>query len=40
MPAYVVGEMAMGNIVPRAGNEPTLPAFWASVLTITPQRLP
>ena len=28
----VVGEMKMGNIVPRAGIEPTSLASWASVL--------
>ena len=34
----VVGEMKMGNIVPRAG--PTSLAFQARVLTITSHRLP
>ena len=31
----VMGLMKMGNIVPRAGIEPTYLTFWASVLTIT-----
>ena len=30
----VVGVMQMGNIVPRAGLEPTSLAFWASVLPL------
>ena len=30
----------MGNIAPRAGIELTSLAFWASVLTISPPRLP
>ena len=30
--------MKMGNIVPRAGIEPTSHTFWASLLTITPPR--
>ena len=30
----VVGVMKMGNIVPRAGNEPTSLAFYASVLPL------
>ena len=37
---YVMGVMKMGNTVPRAGIELTPVAFWASVLTITPHRLP
>ena len=36
----VLGVMKMGNIVLRAGVEPTSLAFWASVLTITPPMLP
>ena len=32
--------MKMGNIAPRAGIKPTCLAFWASMLTITPPRLP
>ena len=36
----VVDAMKMGNIVPRAGIEPTSLAFQASVLTITLHRLP
>ena len=36
----VVGVMKMGNIVPRARIEHTSLAFRASVLTITPHRLP
>ena len=32
--------MKVGNIVPRAEIEPTSLAFWASVLTITPHRVP
>ena len=32
MPTSVMGVMKMGNIVPRAGNETTSLAFWASVL--------
>ena len=32
--------MEMGNIVPRVGIEPTLPALCASVITTTPHRLP
>ena len=39
-PTSVVGEMKMGNIVPKAGFEPTSLAFWASVLIITLLRLP
>ena len=35
-----VGVMKMGNMVPRAGIEPTSLAFWASVLTISPSRFP
>ena len=35
-----MGGMKMGNIVSRAGIEPTSFAFWASVLTISPSRLP
>ena len=35
-----MGEMKMGNIVPRAGIEPTFLAFQASVLTITTHTLP
>ena len=34
------GVMEMGNIVPSAGIEPTSLVFWASVLTITPPRVP
>ena len=34
------GVMKMGNIVPRAGIEPTFPAFWSSVLIITSPMLP
>ena len=30
----------MGSAMPRAGIKPTSLAFWASVLTITPPRLP
>ena len=36
----VVGVMKMGNIVPRARIKHTSLAIWASVLTITPHRLP
>ena len=36
----VVNVMKMRNIVPSAGIEPTSLAFQASVLTITPPRLP
>ena len=32
--------MKIGNTAPRVGIEPTSLAFWASVLTITPRRLP
>ena len=32
--ATVVGVMKIGNIVPRAGLEPTSLAFWASVLPL------
>ena len=35
-----LGEMKIGNIVPRAGIERTSRAFQASSLTITPPRLP
>ena len=35
-----MGDMKMRNIVPRAGIETTSLAFRASVLTITPHRLP
>ena len=38
--APVVGVMKMGNIVPRAGIEPTSLAFQVSVLIIIPRRLP
>ena len=30
----IMGEMKMGNSVPRAGIEPTSLAFWASVLPL------
>ena len=40
MATSVMGVMKMGNIAPRTGIEPTPFAFWASVLTITPPRLP
>ena len=36
---FVVGEMKMGNIAPRAGNEPISLVFQASMLTITPPSL-
>ena len=36
----VMGVMKMGNVVPRAGIEPTSIALRASVLTIIPCRLP
>ena len=36
----VVGVMKMRNMVPRVGIKPTSLAFRASVLTITPLRLP
>ena len=36
----VVGVMKVGNIVPRARIEPTSLALQASVLSITPHRLP
>ena len=36
----VVGEMKMGNILLKAGIEPTFLAFQASVLINTPPRLP
>ena len=32
--------MKMGHIVHKAGIKPTSLPFWASVLTITPPRLP
>ena len=35
-----MGVMKMGNIAPRDEIEPTPPAFWTSMLTITPPRLP
>ena len=35
-----MGVVKMGNIVPRVGIEPTTFSFWASILTITPRRLP
>ena len=38
--ASVMGVIKIGNIVPRAGMEPTSLASLASVLTITPLRLP
>ena len=37
---YVLCVMKMGNIAPRAEIEPTSLAFRASVLTITPPRIP
>ena len=40
MATSVMGVMKMGNIVPTAGIEPTSLAFRASVLTITPHRIP
>ena len=36
----VMGVMKMGNSVPQAGIEPIILTFQASVLTITPPRLP
>ena len=36
----VVGVIKMGNIIPRAGLEPTSLAFQASVLPYSPCRLP
>ena len=36
----VMGVMQLGNIVPRAGIEPTSRAFLASVLTIPQPTLP
>ena len=36
----LVGVRKMGKIVPRVGIEPISLALWASVLTITPPRLP
>ena len=36
----VEGVMKKGNIVPKAGIEPTFLVFCASVVTITPPRLP
>ena len=36
----VIGEMKMGNTVPKMGIEHTSLPFRASVLTITPQGLP
>ena len=39
MVTSVMGVMKMGN-VPRVGIKSTSPAFWASVPTITPHRLP
>ena len=36
----VIGVMKMGNIVSRAGIEPTSLAFWASMLLIITRRLP
>ena len=38
--ATVVGVLKTGNIVPRAGFEPTSIPFRASVQTIIPPRLP
>ena len=35
-----MGVMKMGNIATRVGTEPTYLAFWPSVLTISPPRLP
>ena len=32
--------MKIGNIVPRAGIEPYIPGIWASMLTLTPCRIP
>ena len=40
MATNVVGMMKMENIPPKVGIEPTSIAFQASVLTITPPRLP
>ena len=40
MATGVVGVMKMGNIAPRAGIKPTSLAFWPSVLTTMPPRLP
>ena len=34
MATSLIGVMKMGNIVPRAGLEPTSLAFWASVLPL------
>ena len=40
MCAYVMDMMNMGNSVPKVGVEPTSLAFEASVLTISPPKLP
>ena len=40
MASSVVGVMKMGNIAPRVGIRPPFLAVWASVLTITPPKLP
>ena len=36
---YHRGDENVGNILPRAGIEPSSLAFWANVLTITPPYL-